>query len=78
MKVAIVHEWLVSYAGAELVLTQIIDCFPEADLFSVIDFLPKNQRHLIRDKKVNTTFIFRLSTVEHSKAGEEYTNYKSR
>ena len=60
MKVAIVHEWLVSYAGAELVLTQIIDCFPEADLFSVIDFLPKNQRHLIRDKKVNTTFIQKI------------------
>ncbi len=60
MKVAIVHEWLVFYAGAESVLTQIIDCFPEADLFAVIDFLPKSQRHLIRNKKVNTTFIQKI------------------
>ena len=31
----------------------------------------------VAEEKINTTFIFRLSTAEHSKAGEEYTNYKS-
>ena len=30
----------------------------------------------VPEEKINTTFIFRLSTAEHSKAGEEYTNYK--
>src|SRR5678815_4041545 len=34
MKVALVHDWLVTYAGAERVLSELIRVFPEADLFS--------------------------------------------
>lgn len=60
MKIAIVHEWLVTYAGAETVLTQILECFPEADLFAVIDFLPENKRHLIHNKKVKTSFVQKI------------------
>ncbi|MDK2801560.1 MAG: hypothetical protein PWQ70_3179, partial [Clostridiales bacterium] len=44
MRVAIVHDWLVTYAGAERVLEQIIACFPEADLFAVVDFVPESER----------------------------------
>ncbi|MEW5952058.1 MAG: glycosyltransferase family 4 protein [Elusimicrobiota bacterium] len=57
MKIAIIHDWLVTYAGAERVLEQIIDLFPESDLFSLIDFLPENKRFFIKNKKVNTSFI---------------------
>lgn len=39
VRVAIVHDWLVTYAGAEKVLEQIVACFPDADLFSLVDFL---------------------------------------
>ncbi|PEE26068.1 glycosyl transferase family 1, partial [Bacillus toyonensis] len=39
MKIAIVHDWLVTYAGAEKVLEQMLEVFPEADLFSLVDFL---------------------------------------
>lgn len=60
MKVAIVHDWLVTYAGAERVLEEIIGLYPEADLFSVVDFLPAQQRHCIKHKKVTTTFIQNL------------------
>jgi glycosyltransferase involved in cell wall biosynthesis len=60
LKTVIVHDWLVTYAGAESVLTQILDCFPEADLFAIIDFLPKNKRHLIHNKKVTTSFIQKI------------------
>ena len=52
LKIAVVHDLLVTYAGAESVLTQILDCFPEADLFAIIDFLPKNKRQLIHNKMV--------------------------
>src|SRR5579862_8475389 len=38
MRVAIVHDWLVAPGGAEKVLEQIIECFPDADLFSLVDF----------------------------------------
>ncbi|MFC4776801.1 glycosyltransferase family 4 protein [Paenibacillus sp. GCM10023252] len=55
MKVAIVHDWLVTYAGAEKVLEELLNVFPEADLFSVVDFL--SDRRFIKDKKVKTSFI---------------------
>lgn len=60
MKVAIVHDWLVVYAGAEKVLEQMVRLYPDADLFSVVDFLPADQRKFILDKSVKTTFIQKL------------------
>lgn len=60
MKIAIVHDWLVVYAGAERVLEQMLICFPESDLFSLVDFLPENQRQFIRDKPVKTSFLQNL------------------
>lgn len=60
MKVAIIHDWLVTYAGAEKVLEQMIEIFPEADIFSVVDFLPDGERAFIKNKKVTTSFIQRL------------------
>ncbi|GGK34162.1 hypothetical protein GCM10010965_28860 [Caldalkalibacillus thermarum] len=60
MKVAIVHDWLVTYAGAEKVLEQILKIYPDADLFSTVDFLEEGQRDFILDRKVQTSFIQRL------------------
>ena len=57
MKIAIVHDWLVVYAGAERVLEQILQLFPDADLFSIIDFLPVQQRAFLHNRKVTTSFI---------------------
>jgi len=57
MRIAIIHDWLVTYAGAERVLEQIVNLFPNAELFSLIDFLPENKRFFIKNKKVNTSFI---------------------
>lgn len=58
MKIAFVHDWLVTYAGAEKVLEQMVECFPEADLFSVVDFL--DERKFLKGKRATTTFIQRL------------------
>ncbi|WP_018466777.1 glycosyltransferase family 4 protein [Calidithermus timidus] len=60
MRVAVVHDWLVTYAGSERVLEQILLCFPQADLFSLVDFLPQGQRGFIQDRPVQTSFIQRL------------------
>lgn len=70
MKVAIVHDWLVTYAGAERVLEQLLNIFPEADLYSIVDFLPENNRAFIKNKKVTTSFIQNLP-----KAKTKYRNY---
>lgn len=60
LRIAIVHEWLTTYAGAERVLEQLLLCFPDADLFAVVDFVPDSQRAFLQDKKPQTTFIQRL------------------
>lgn len=60
MKVAIVHEWLVTHAGSERVVEQILGLYPEADLFSLVEFLPEDLRYFIRNKSVKTSFIQRL------------------
>lgn len=60
MKIAIVCDWLVTYAGSERLLEQLIQCFPQADLFAVVDFLPPEHRGFLQNKAVKTTFIQKL------------------
>ena len=57
MKIAVVHDWLVTYAGAERVLELMLTCYPDADIFSLVDFLPEGKRSFILDKPVKTSFI---------------------
>lgn len=60
MKIAIVADWLTTYAGSERVLEQMIACFPEADVFAVVDFVPKAERGFLQGKLPHTTFIQKL------------------
>lgn len=57
MKVAIIHEWFVNYAGSERVVEQMLNCYPSADLYSVVEFLAPDQRGFIQHKPVTTSFI---------------------
>ncbi|MCS0627733.1 glycosyltransferase family 4 protein [Telluria mixta] len=59
-KVAIVHEWLTTYAGSERVLEQLIKLYPDADVFAVVDFLPDSERGFLQGRSVTTSFIQRL------------------
>lgn len=70
MKVAIVHDWLVCYAGAERVLEQMLKVYPSADLFSLVDFIPEGERGFILDRPVVTSFIQRLPF-----ASKKYRSY---
>ncbi|MGY3082534.1 glycosyltransferase family 4 protein [Pseudomonas fragi] len=69
-RIAIVHDWLTTYAGAERVLEQLLILYPEADLFSVCDFVPDSQRAFMGDRKPTTTFIQNLPF-----ARKKYRNY---
>jgi glycosyltransferase involved in cell wall biosynthesis len=60
VKIAIVVDWLTTYAGAERVIEQIIACYPEADVFSVVDFVPEEQRGFLQGKRPQVSFIQRL------------------
>ena len=70
MKVAIVHDWFTTYAGAERVIEQILKVFPQADVFSLVDFLRENDRDFLLNKKVQTSFIQNLPF-----ACSKYRNY---
>jgi glycosyltransferase involved in cell wall biosynthesis len=60
VRTAIVHEWLVTYAGSERVLEQMLQVFPEADLYSLIDFVPPGERGFLGGRRVKTSFVQRL------------------
>ncbi|MDE2149410.1 MAG: glycosyltransferase family 4 protein [Gammaproteobacteria bacterium] len=59
-RVAIVHDWLVAYTGAERVLEQLLALYPQAALFAVCDFLSPDERHFLAEHRPCTTFIQRL------------------
>jgi glycosyltransferase involved in cell wall biosynthesis len=59
--IAVIHEWLVTRAGSEKVVEQLLAVFPEADLFSLVKFLVADTPPLIPPQtKIQTSFIQRL------------------
>ena len=70
LKVAIVHEWFVNFAGSERVVEQMLEVFPDADLFSIVDFLPDSSRDFLKGKKPKTSFIQNLPF-----SGKHFRNY---
>lgn len=60
LKVAVVHDWLVVYAGAEKVLEQLINIWPDADVFTLVDFLPDDQRAFLKGRPVTTSFLQKM------------------
>jgi glycosyltransferase involved in cell wall biosynthesis len=65
LRIAIVHDWLVTYAGAERVLEQLLVLFPHADVFTIVDLLPDGDRDFLNGARVNTSFIQRLPLVRN-------------
>ena len=60
-KTAIVHEWLVNYAGSERVVESFTNIWPDADVFTLVDFLNDEQREIIlKGKRAKTSFIQKL------------------
>ncbi len=61
MNLAIVHEWLVNYYGSEKCVESFTSLFPEAPIYSLVDFLSDEERNIItKGKKATTSFIQRL------------------
>jgi glycosyltransferase involved in cell wall biosynthesis len=60
MRVAVIHDWLVAFGGAERVLAAILECLPEAEVFTVVDFMADGDRGFLRGRKIHTSFVQRL------------------
>lgn len=71
MKVAFVQDWLVVNGGAEKVAKEIIHCFDDVTIFSLIDFLSdKDRNEILGGRKTTTSFLQKIPNVKNS-----YRNY---
>ncbi len=59
-KIAIVHEWFSTFAGSEQVVQQLLQIFPQAQLFGLIDFLSPKDRQLLSNPAIQTSFLQQL------------------
>lgn len=61
MNVAIVHDWLDTNTGAERVLKALLELYPQADLFAVVDFFSdRDRKEALQGKRATTSFIQKL------------------
>jgi glycosyltransferase involved in cell wall biosynthesis len=66
MKVAIVHDWLVTQAGAERPLEQMLALDPGADVFSLIEFVPPAERDFLGGRSVHTSFLQQIPGIRRN------------
>lgn len=58
LKIALVHDWFNQAGGAEKVVREILQCFPEADVFCLFDFFESDDRnHYLMGKRTHKSFI---------------------
>ncbi|UXZ55056.1 glycosyltransferase family 4 protein [Halomonas sp. 7T] len=60
MKVAIVHDWLTTWAGAEKALAELLACYPQAEVFTTVNFLPSDEIPCLKGRTIHTSFIQKL------------------
>ncbi|MBA4073351.1 MAG: glycosyl transferase, partial [Gemmatimonas sp.] len=62
---AIVHEWLTTLGGSELVLKEMLAVYPEADLFALVDVMapPDREALALTGRRVQTTWMQHVPTV---------------
>ncbi|MBQ6057075.1 MAG: glycosyltransferase [Treponema sp.] len=59
MKVAIVHDWLVNYGGAERVVEEMLKLYPDADIYTLV-YDEKKMGKIFPKEKVHTSFVQKL------------------
>lgn len=60
LSIGIVADWFVTYAGSEKIVAEFIELFPDSELYSVVDFLSKENKLHFKNKEITTTFIQNL------------------
>ncbi len=60
MRVALVHEWLLTYGGSEEITAQLQRLFPEADQFALLAAPSPALRSRLDGREVRTTFLQRI------------------
>ena len=66
LRVALVHEWLLTHGGSEEITGQLCRLFPEAELFTLVADPVPSLRRLIGERRVHTSFLQRIPTATRS------------
>ncbi len=59
-RVAIVHDWLVVNGGAEKVLAALLKAFPQADVLTLVNFIPADKSAWLAPHRVITSCLQRM------------------
>ena len=59
-RIAIVHDWLDTWGGAELALAEMLELYPGADLFTLVDFMAPADRARLGNRAIRTSYIQHL------------------
>jgi glycosyltransferase involved in cell wall biosynthesis len=70
VRVAVVHDWLYVFGGAERVLRSILQCFPEAHLYTLFDINSDEDRSTIGYSESCTSFLQKMPFI--SKLHRQY------
>lgn len=65
IRVAVIHDWLPLVGGAERVLEQILEIYPHADIYTLFDFVSRDDAPFLQGKNVTTSFLQRFPKVEN-------------
>lgn len=56
-KIALIHDWFTTLAGSEKIIEQLLQIYPDADLYSLIDVMAADDRQFIGNRSVKTSFL---------------------
>jgi glycosyltransferase involved in cell wall biosynthesis len=59
-RIAIVHDWLDTWGGGESVLAEMLQAYPDCDLYALVDFMPDALRERLHGRHARTTFLQRM------------------
>ena len=68
-RVAIVHEWLLTPGGSELVLEELLAVFPGADVFTMIDqrsAASRSSGHALAAARITTSWMQRIPAIKRN------------
>ncbi|MEO6749747.1 MAG: glycosyltransferase family 4 protein, partial [Casimicrobiaceae bacterium] len=51
------HDWLDTWRGGENVLAEVLQLYPDATLYALVDFLPDALRARIGGRRARTSFL---------------------
>ena len=65
MKIALIHDWFYHVAGAEKVFSNILQLYPDADIYCLFEKVSSKEKQLLfNNKKIHTTFLQYIPFIE--------------